>query len=377
MKVLTILNSLDIGGIENTFLECVPYLQKKETKLYVCVYKKEGLIEKDFQKLGVKVLGIKKTNSIFLDFLQVNHLIKNHKINIVHSRFGFSSGGYILASLFSRIPSIVSIHSTHPAMRKNIFIRILQSYSLFLHKVITKNFASKILGHSKANLSSNYLNWESKNMFRIIYNGINFSKMDIYKTEAYDEFRKKFNDKDVILHIGSFRDQKNHEFLIKAFSKLDPIINNKVLILIGDGPLKQNKLSLVKELKIESNVIFTGNQKDLGRYFDVSNILFFPSIHEGFGNVIIEAQYMNIPVCGSDILPLNESIYPDYNKYRFNPYNIEQATLKLKKIINDNNSGKLEKSKLEAANFAKRNFAIENMANRLIELYTEIQSKKI
>jgi len=377
MRVLTILNSLDIGGIENTFLECVPFLQKNNIKLHVSVYKRKGTIEKDFQNLGVRVLGIKKTNSILLDFLQVYFLIKKHDISIVHSRFGFSSGGYILACLFSSIPSIVSIHNTHPSRRKNFFIRLIQSYSLFLHKVITINLASKIVGHSKANLTSNYLNWQSKNKFRLIYNGINFSKMDTYKTEAYDEFRKKFNEKDVILHIGSFRNQKNHKFLLKTFSKLDPILNNKVLILIGDGPLKQNMLSLVKELKIESNVIFTGNQKDLGRYFDVSSILFFPSIHEGFGNVIIEAQYMNIPVCGSDILPLNESIYPDYKKYRFNPYNIEEAALKLKEIINDNNSGKLEKSKLEAANFVKKNFAIENMANRLIELYTEIQSKKI
>ena len=377
MRVLTILNSLDIGGIENTFLECVPFLQKNNIKLYVCVYKRNGIIERDFQNLGVSVLGIIKTNSILLDFLQVYFLIKKHNINIVHSRFGFSSGGYILACLFSSIPSIVSIHNTHPARRKNFFIRIIQSYSLFLHKVITINLASKIVGHSKANLNSNYLNWQSKNKFRLIYNGINFSKMDTYKTEAYDEFRKKFNGKDVILHIGSFRDQKNHKFLLKAFSKLDPIVNNKVLILIGDGPLKQNILKLVKELKIESNVIFTGNQKDLGRYFDVSSILFFPSIHEGFGNVIIEAQYMNIPVCGSDILPLNESIYPDYNKYRFNPYKIEEATLKLNEIINDNNSGKLEKSKIEASNFVKRNFAIETMAKKLADLYSDLQLNKI
>ena len=376
MKVLTILNSLDIGGIENTFLECVPYLQKNNIKPYVCVYKRKGIIEKDFQKLGVKVVAIQKTNSIILDFLQAYFLIKKNKINIVHSRFGFSSAGYILACLFSRIPSIVSIHSTHPVKKNFFLVRIIQAYSLLLHKVMTKNFASRIIGHSKANLDNNYINWQSNSKFKLIYNGINLSKMDVYKTQMHDELRKEFNKKEVILHIGSFRSQKNHRFLLEVFSKLDPIKNNKYLILVGDGPLKQNIEKLAKELKIESNVIFTGNQKNLGKYFDVSSILFFPSIHEGFGNVIIEAQYMNIPVCGSDILPLNESIYQDYNKYRFNPYDIEEAALKLKEIINENNSGKLERSKLEAVNFVKRNFAIEKMANRLIELYTDVQSKK-
>ena len=371
MKVMTIVNSLGMGGIEKTFLLCVPYLINKGIELYVCVFEKDGILEVDYKKLGVKILNIKKTNSIVLDFFQLNTLIRKNNIDLIHSRFGFSSGGFVLASLFCKIPSIVSFHSTHHGKTPNFLTRIPLYVSLKLHKLITYNFATKIIGHSKANLDFNFKNWKSNNKFKVIYNGINFLKLEEYKSKSYSNYRNQFKDKDVLLHIGSFRDQKNHEFMLRVFSKLEPIKNNLILILVGDGKKKKSLIDLVDKFKIRKNVIFTGLQKDIGRYLDISKIFFFPSIQEGFGNVIIEAQYMNIPVCGSNIPSLNESIYEDYHQYRFDPHNIQEATKSLTKILKDYKSKKLEQSRIRAADFVKKNFSIELMEIQLADLYFE------
>ena len=377
MKVLTIVNSLDMGGIEKTFLLCVPHLINKGIKIYVCVFEKDGILEEDFLKLGAYILKIKKTNSILLDFFQVKRLIKEHKIDLIHSRFGFSSGGFVLASLINKIPSIVSIHNTHHGRVPSFLTRIPLFISLNLHKSITYNFATKIIGHSKANLDYNFKNWNSKNLFKVIYNGIDFLKLEGYKSKSYSKFRNQFKNKDVILHIGSFRAQKNHEFMLKVFSKLEPLKNNLFLILVGDGVKKKILLDLIDKLKIRKNVIFTGVQKDIGKYLDVSKIFFFPSTQEGFGNVIIEAQYMNIPVCGSNIPPLDESIYKEYHQYRFDPYNIQEATKSLKKILKDYKSKKLEQSRIRAADFVKRNFSIELMAKQIADLYSDLKDDLI
>lgn len=371
MKVMTIVNSLGMGGIEKTFLLCVPYLINKGIELYVCVFEKEGILEVDYKKLGVKILNIKKTNSIVLDFFQLNTLIRKNNIDLIHSRFGFSSGGFVLASLFCKIPSIVSFHSTHHGKTPNFLTRIPLYVSLKLHKLITYNFATKIIGHSKANLDFNFKNWKSNNKFKVIYNGINFLKLEEYKSKSYSNYRNQFKDKDVLLHIGSFRDQKNHEFMLTVFSKLEPIKNNLILILVGDGKKKKSLIDLVDKFKIRKNVIFTGLKKDIGRYLDISKIFFFPSIQEGFGNVISEAQYMNIPVCGSNIPSLNESIYEDYHQYRFDPHNIQEATKSLTKILKDYKSKKLEQSRIRAADFVKKNFSIELMEIQLADLYFE------
>lgn len=377
MKVLTIVNSLGMGGIEKTLLLCVPNLMKRGIKLYVCVFEQGGILEDDFIKLGVKILSIKKTNSIVLDFFQINTLIRKNNIDLIHSRFGFSSGGFVLASLFCKIPSIVSFHSTHHGKKPNILTKVPLNVSLKLHKLITYNFSTKIIGHSKANLNFNFKNWNSNNKFKVIYNGINFSKLEEYKSKSYSNYRNQFKDKDVFLHIGSFRDQKNHEFMLKVFSKLEPSKNNLILILVGDGKKKKSLIDLVDKFKIRKNVIFTGIQKDIGKFFDISKIFFFPSIQEGFGNVISEAQYMNIPICGSNIPSLNESIYKEYHKYCFDPHNIQEATKSLVNILKDYKSKKLEQSRIRAADFVIKNFSIELMEKQLADLYYELKNDLI
>jgi len=374
MKVLTIVNSLGMGGIEKTLLLCVPNLMKRGIELYVCVFEQGGILEDDFKKLGVKILNINKTNSIVLDFFQINTLIRKNNIDLIHSRFGFSSGGFVLASLFCKIPSIVSFHSTHHGKTPNILTRVPLYVSLKLHKLITYNFSTKIIGHSKANLDFNFKNWNSKNKFKVIYNGINFLKLEEYKSKSYSNYRNQFKDKDVLLHVGSFRNQKNHEFMLTVFSKLEPSKNNLILILVGDGKKKKSLIDLVDKFKIRKNVIFTGIQKDIGKFFDVSKIFFFPSIQEGFGNVISEAQYMNIPICGSNIPSLNESIYKEYHKYCFDPHNIQEATKNLAKILKDYKSKKLEQSRIRAADFVKKNFSIELMEKQLADLYFELKT---
>ena len=86
---------------------------------------------------------------------------------------------------------------------------------------------------------------------------------------------------------------------------------------------------------------------------------------------------MNIPICGSDISSMDESIYEDYKKYRFNPYNTEEATFKLKKILEDNKAKILELSKIRAAEFVNNNFAIDRMANELSNLYIGVKKDSI
>ena len=162
--------------------------------------------------------------------------------------------------------------------------------------------------------------------------------------------------------------------MLNVFSKLEPKKNNIYLLLVGDGEKKKTLIDLVDKLKIRKNVIFTGVQKDIGKYLDISKIFFFPSIQEGFGNVISEAQYMNIPVCGSNVTSLNESIYEEYHQYRFDPHNIEEATKSLTKILKDYKSKKLEQCRIRASDFVKKNFSIEFMAIQLTDLYFELKN---
>ena len=369
MKVLTIVNSLSIGGIEKTLLSCIPVLKKKGIDIHMCVYNLGGILDKEYEKLDIPIHLIKKTGSIILDYIQVKSVLKKNKIDILHSRFGFSSGGFVLAAKKLNIPSIVSLHSIHPSKKGNL-INLFFKIQYKVHNWIHINFADKIIGHSISNLNYNFNNWKKNKRFQVIYNGVDFDKMLNSNSSFENDFIEKLNKNKVILNIGSFRYQKNHKFMLNVFSQLDPVSNNLVLVLVGDGKNKNKLKNQVNNLNLNTKVVFAGIDMDLKKYFESSDVFFFPSIQEGFGNVIIEAQFMGLPVCGSNIPPLQESIFNDYKKYCFDPKNTIEARNNLKKILDDNSDGVLKQSILNARSHMVDNFSVKRMADELANLYS-------
>lgn len=373
MKVLTILNSASMGGVEKTLLSCLKNMKDKNIEMTILCFRSGGSLENDFKILGVKFLYIKKTGLIVLDMIQLFFILLKHKFDIVHSRFGFTSGGFVLASILTRTKIFVSLHSMEPtsfeSFRRHKLLYFGLSYHLKIHKFITKIFTTKIIGHSKANLNVNYPNWEHNNRFELVYNGVDFEELNKVYTinNKLENFIK--NEDFVLIHIGSFRKPKNHSFLIDCFNSLQPKVNNYKLILVGTGPLFETVKKKVNKLGLSDYVFFAGFDKEINKYFDKSDLFFFPSINEGLANVLIEAEYKNIPICVADIAPLYESGYEGYHQYYFNPHEKEMTVGKLNKIIVDIKNGTLENTIKEARSYAIEKFSIQSMVSRLINIY--------
>lgn len=113
--------------------------------------------------------------------------------------------------------------------------------------------------------------------------------------------RKK---KNKIIYVGRLVEKKGCEFLIKAFSKIHTSINDTILEIIGDGPLRKYLTSLTSSLGLESKVKFLGAQSNdiVLQHMMESRIFVMPSITarngdmEGLPVVLLEAQSLGIPV---------------------------------------------------------------------------------
>lgn len=374
VKVLTIVNSLEMGGIEKTLLSCVRVINENNMaiEIYVCCFKKGGVLERNFQDLGVKLIYISKTGSILLDGIQLIFVLLKYNIDVVHSRFGFTSGGFVLAAKLLGRKVVVSLHNTVPstfnALKKNFLYRMF-SFHLKVHRFITKHFADNIVGHSQANLNANYRGWESKSKYKLIYNGINLG--DLSKPPRYAPELSRFIEGStaVILHIGSFRSQKNHLFLIDCFRELIFEKPDAKLILVGKGELEPVIKEKVSDYGLSENVFFAGQTQEIQSFFEVADLFFFPSKNEGLGNAVLEAQYKRVPVCCSKLAPLAESTYKGYHQYFFDPEHQDEAVAQLKKIIEDSGTGRLNRTFDEAKNFVEANFSLENMVRNLVDLY--------
>lgn len=153
----------------------------------------------------------------------------------------------------------------------------------------------------------------NKNFF-VINNAINISQY-IYsgdnRTTIRQEFNIKVNDF-VVGHVGRFSPQKNHYFLIQIFSQFCKRKPNAKLLLVGTGNGIRDIKNLCKELSIEDKVIFAGSRSDVGTIMSAMDVFCFPSIFEGLGNVLIEAQANGIACLTSDVVPAEAAILPSY-----------------------------------------------------------------
>lgn len=127
--------------------------------------------------------------------------------------------------------------------------------------------------------------------YHIIKNAIYTEKFK-YNTETRKAYRKKLNleHKIVIGHVGRFHFQKNHDFLIDIFNQLHKENDKYHLLLVGQGEEKENIEKKVNDLSLERNVTFLGVRNDVADLMQAMDIFLFPSVFEGLGIVLIEAQ---------------------------------------------------------------------------------------
>jgi glycosyltransferase involved in cell wall biosynthesis len=187
--------------------------------------------------------------------------------------------------------------------------------------------------------------------------------------------KKKFLDKKKIvfkyfLHVGSNAWNKNKLNLIKIFYEFEKISKNTnhKLILIGSG-ISNDLNNLIIKLNLKKKILNFKDvsHNDLRTFYSAAECLIFPSIKEGFGWPIIEAQKCGCPVFTTDKAPMNELGLDSV--YYIDPFNSKKSAFIIKKKLNHRNliikKGFINIDRFDFNKFSKKMIKIYN--NILIE----------
>jgi glycosyltransferase involved in cell wall biosynthesis len=137
-------------------------------------------------------------------------------------------------------------------------------------------------------------------------------------------------DKKILGYVGSLHARgKGLVYLISAFHIIKREIPDSMLVIVGDGPDKGELISLVKELDLCNDVIFTGFKSNPIAYMKGFDILILPSLHEACSLVLLEALCMDIPVLGSSV-----GGTPEILKYEELLFNAADAEIIASKVVN-------------------------------------------
>lgn len=205
----------------------------------------------------------------------------------------------------------------------------------------------------------------------IIINNAIDSKRFIFNQEEREKFRKDLaiDSKFVIGHIGRFSEQKNHEYLIDIFKEINVIEKEAILLLVGDGELKQSIVDKVERLNLSKNVIFYGLTKDIPKVLWGMDIFILPSLFEGKPVVGIETQAAALKSYISDTITKTVK-FSEYIEF----LNIKDSPKLWAKEILKHKSKYLRKNMQET--IIENGYDISYVAKKMEEIYINILKEK-
>lgn len=324
--------------------------------------------EKQIQALGGNAynLSIRRKNlkSKIMYAFRLYKFLKKKNYDILHINsevFLFSFHVAIIAKI-CRVKKII-VHS-HNALNINKLKRLLIT---ILNPLYIKLVDEYLACSKQAEYSLFTKKFVNKNKVKVLKNGIDINKFKFSET-IRNEYRKKYNlnGKIVYGNVARFDKQKNHDYLINLFYEIQKMQKDSELLLVGDGKLRKEIEEKVKSLNISEKVIFLGFIDDAHNIMNSMDIFLFPSLYEGLGISVIEAQTNGLITYCSKAVPVEAKISSNF-KYFDLKQNINEIA---KKIIGERNN--LDNRNEAYKNTVKEGYDIKNVTNELIQIYEKL-----
>lgn len=302
IRILHVLGGMNRGGAETLVMNLYRNIDRTKFQFDFIVHTEKSChYDDEIVKLGGRIYRVpryKGKNHIQYKRAWENFFKEHPEYKIIHGHVRSTAAIYLKIAKKHGLKTIIHSHNTSSGKGFTALVKDVMQYPI---RYISDYFfacseaAGKWLFGSKVCKSKNYF---------IMNNAIN-TKEFIYNESIRLKKRQEFNiqNKLVIGHIGRFHPQKNHNFLIDIFKDLNSKNKNAVLMLVGDGELKPLIKRKVDSLGLNESVIFTGVRSDIPMLLQAMDVFVFPSLYEGLGMAVIEAQASGLYCIVSDKIP--------------------------------------------------------------------------
>lgn len=364
IRILHVLQRMEAGGTQALLMNLYRTLDRDKVQFdFFVEYSEKQFYDDEIQSLGGHIFY----SSVREDFNLPKYIRKFRNILRLHPEYQtihvhtYSVGYFILkAAQKEGVPNrIAHSHSNQAVYNAALPIKLI------LQKLYTRHATDLFAASEEA---GKYLFKNKK--FKTLKNAIDTKKF-IANNNIRQSIRKELSIENytVIGHVGRFKPEKNHEFLLRIFEEILKKQSKSVLLLTGTGPLETNIKSEIIDMGIENSVIFLGNRRDMPQIYQAMDVFVFPSLYEGLGISAIEAQASGIPIVCSDGIPSEANITPLFNQLPLAAGPTAWANQVLAQTLNLNSHMNMQSYVVDAG------FDILNVARNLQNYYLSIQNK--
>lgn len=292
-------------------------------------------------------------------------MVKLYKIDLLHVHYAIphAYAGYMAKQMLKdegiHLPMVTTLHGTDITLVGNHpFYKPAVNFSINKSDVVTSVSQS---------LKEDTLKYfEVKKDIRVIPNFIEINEYTPENIKCKRSVMAKPEER-IVTHISNFRKVKNIPDVIKVFFKIQEKIPAK-LMMVGNGPEKEDAEMLCRKLGIEDKVIFFGNSSEINQILSYTDLFLLPSETESFGLAALEAMANKVPVISSNSGGLPEVNIPEVSGFLSDVGDIEDMALNALKILSSD--AELAKFKTNAFEVAKQ-FTVEKIVPMYEAVYEE------
>lgn len=291
IRVLHILQRMEAGGTQALLMNLYRNIDRSKVQFdFLVVYKEDQFYDEEIKKLGGKVykMSFREDLNLLKFKKDLKNFFKEHQeYKIVHCH-AYTIGYFCLKA----------------AKKANVPVRIAHSHNnetvhdlKYLPKLIMQKlftiYATDFFACSQE--AGEYL-FDGKE-FKVLKNAIKttrFTDENMDRKSIREELG--IEDNYVIGNVGRLHPQKNQMFLIDLFYQIHKLNLKTKLLIVGEGPLRNDIFNKIHQLGLENDVILKNNTPYIEKMYKVMDVFVLPSLFEGLGIVAIEAQASGLPV---------------------------------------------------------------------------------
>lgn len=267
-------------------------------------------------------------------YKQLKKVIENGGYDIVHCH---TPNAAVITRLVCRkfrkngLKVFYTAHGFHfykgaPKLNWLVFYPIERFCSRFTDKLITINQEDYTLARNR---------FHAKEVHYVPGVGIDLSRFDNVQVDRNAKRREIGVPEDafLLLSVGELNENKNHQIIIKALTKLNN--PNVHYAIAGVGDKKEYLLELARELGVSEQLHLLGYRKDIPELNHSADVFCFPSLREGLGLAAIEAMACALPLITSNVHGINDYSVDGVTGYKCSPMDTDGFMKCIRKMVAD------------------------------------------
>jgi glycosyltransferase involved in cell wall biosynthesis len=316
MKIAFLLGSLNRGGTETLLLDVFRNARKNGLNA-IGIFRKSGVLEKDFLDTEVEMKHLPTEKNIFIYLLRLRNYLKNNNVEIAHAQQAIDGLYAWIACLGTNVKVVLTFHG-YDFTERPVGLKILRF-------IIKKTDLNIYVSETQRQYYQQKYKLQPEKQ-QVVYNGISFDKFDTFdtshiqstalsrapgNTESLRSELKLSTQTLLIGAVGNFNEVRDQMTTCKFLKLLHEQQVDFHFVFVGkqvenSASLYDNCVSYCSENRLKERVSFLGMRTDVPQILSELDAFVYSTNHDTFGIALVEAMAVGIPVFVNDWGVMNE-----------------------------------------------------------------------